>query len=81
MATMSFEEIFLGFLIALAAGSLIGLEREQSRIVDRNSAPPIQVTAARMCSQTKNIIVRGARSFQSSVSLGSASGRLLMADR
>jgi uncharacterized membrane protein (DUF4010 family) len=35
MATMSFEEIFLGFLIALAAGSLIGLEREQSRIVDK----------------------------------------------
>jgi uncharacterized membrane protein (DUF4010 family) len=32
---MSFEEIFLGFLIALAAGSLIGLEREQSRITDK----------------------------------------------
>lgn len=29
-ATLSFEEIFFGFLIALAAGALIGLEREQS---------------------------------------------------
>jgi uncharacterized membrane protein (DUF4010 family) len=29
---MSFEDIFLGFLIALAAGALIGLEREQSRL-------------------------------------------------
>ena len=29
---MSFEEIFLGFLIALAAGALVGLEREQSRL-------------------------------------------------
>lgn len=28
---VSFEEIFYGFLIALAAGALIGLEREQSR--------------------------------------------------
>jgi len=32
---MSFEEIFLGFLIALAAGSLIGLEREQARVLDK----------------------------------------------
>ena len=32
---MSFEEIFLGFLVALAAGSLIGLEREQSRTLDK----------------------------------------------
>lgn len=32
---MSFEEIFLGFLVALAAGSLIGLEREQSRALDK----------------------------------------------
>ncbi|TAJ35157.1 MAG: MgtC/SapB family protein [Nitrospirae bacterium] len=35
MSTMSFEEIFLGFLIALAAGSLIGLEREQSRVLEK----------------------------------------------
>jgi uncharacterized membrane protein (DUF4010 family) len=28
---MSFEEIFLGFLIALAAGALIGLERQQDK--------------------------------------------------
>lgn len=32
---MSFEEIFLSFLVALAAGSLIGLEREQSRALDK----------------------------------------------
>src|SRR6185503_16416268 len=32
---MSFEEIFLGFLVALAAGALIGLEREQSHGIDR----------------------------------------------
>jgi uncharacterized membrane protein (DUF4010 family) len=32
---MSFEEIFLGFLIALAAGALIGLERQQSRALDK----------------------------------------------
>ena len=32
---MSFEEIFLGFLIALAAGALIGLEREQSRTLEK----------------------------------------------
>jgi uncharacterized membrane protein (DUF4010 family) len=32
---MSFEEIFLGFLIALAAGALIGLERQQSMTLDR----------------------------------------------
>lgn len=35
MPAMSFEEIFLGFLIALAAGSLIGLERQQSMAADR----------------------------------------------
>ena len=35
MNTMSFEEIFLGFLVALAAGSLIGLEREQARVHDK----------------------------------------------
>jgi len=32
---MVFEEIFLGFLIALAAGALIGLEREQARVLDK----------------------------------------------
>jgi len=32
---MSFEEIFLSLLVALAAGSLIGLEREQSRTLDK----------------------------------------------
>jgi len=32
---MSFEEIFLGFLIALAAGALIGLERQQTRLLDK----------------------------------------------
>ena len=32
---MSFEEIFLGFLIALAAGALIGLERQQDKRVDK----------------------------------------------
>ena len=32
---MSFEEIFWGFLVALAAGALIGLEREQSRALDK----------------------------------------------
>ncbi len=32
---MSFEEIFLGFLIALAAGALIGLEREQSGTLEK----------------------------------------------
>jgi uncharacterized membrane protein (DUF4010 family) len=35
MTAMSFEEIFLGFLVALAAGSLIGLEREQARVHDK----------------------------------------------
>jgi uncharacterized membrane protein (DUF4010 family) len=35
MLSMSFEEIFLGFLVALAAGALIGLEREQSSAPDR----------------------------------------------
>ena len=35
MTAMSFEEIFLGFLIALAAGALIGLEREQARVLDK----------------------------------------------
>ena len=34
-AAMSFDEIFLGFLVALAAGSLIGLERQQSRVLDK----------------------------------------------
>ncbi len=32
---MTFEEIFLGFLVSLAAGSLIGLEREQSRALGK----------------------------------------------
>jgi len=32
---MSFEEIFLGFLIALAAGALIGLERQQNKAGDQ----------------------------------------------
>jgi uncharacterized membrane protein (DUF4010 family) len=32
---VSFEEIFFGFLIALAAGALIGLEREQSRTLEK----------------------------------------------
>jgi uncharacterized membrane protein (DUF4010 family) len=32
---MTFDEIFLGFLVALAAGALIGLEREQSRALDK----------------------------------------------
>ena len=35
MPAMSFEEIFWGILIALAAGALIGLERQQSRVLDR----------------------------------------------
>lgn len=35
MPAMSFEEIFLGFLIALASGALIGLERQQSRVLDK----------------------------------------------
>ncbi len=35
MTPMSFEEIFFGFLIALAAGALIGLEREQARVLDK----------------------------------------------
>ena len=35
MAAMSFEEIFFGFLVALAAGALIGLERQQSRLLDK----------------------------------------------
>lgn len=35
MRAMSFEEIFLGFLIALAAGALIGMEREQSRTLEK----------------------------------------------
>lgn len=34
-APLSFEEVFLGFLIALAAGALIGLEREQSGGFDK----------------------------------------------
>jgi len=32
---MTFEEIFLGFLIALAAGALIGMEREQSGALEK----------------------------------------------
>ena len=32
---MTFEEIFLGFLVALAAGALIGLEREQSGTLEK----------------------------------------------
>jgi uncharacterized membrane protein (DUF4010 family) len=32
---MSFEEIFIGFLIALAAGALIGLERQQNVTLDK----------------------------------------------
>jgi uncharacterized membrane protein (DUF4010 family) len=35
---MSFAEIFFGFLIALAAGALIGIEREQSMAVDRKTS-------------------------------------------
>jgi uncharacterized membrane protein (DUF4010 family) len=35
MPAMSFEEIFFGFLIALAAGALVGLEREQARVLDK----------------------------------------------
>ena len=35
---MSFEEIFLGFLIALAAGALIGLERQQNMLTTRPSS-------------------------------------------
>lgn len=35
MAAMSFEEIFFGFLIALGAGALIGLERQQSTAVNK----------------------------------------------
>jgi uncharacterized membrane protein (DUF4010 family) len=33
--TMSFDEILLGLLVALAAGALIGLEREQTMTLDR----------------------------------------------
>lgn len=32
---MAFEQIFLGFLIALAAGALIGLERQQDKTADQ----------------------------------------------
>ncbi|MFO1352140.1 MAG: MgtC/SapB family protein [Gammaproteobacteria bacterium] len=32
---MVFEDIFLGFLVALAAGALIGIEREQSGALDK----------------------------------------------
>ena len=35
---MSFEEIFLGFLIALAAGALIGLERQQDKATQERPA-------------------------------------------
>ena len=34
---MTLEEIFLGFLVALAAGALIGLERQQDLGVERKS--------------------------------------------
>lgn len=33
---MSFEDIFIGFLVALAAGALIGLQREQAHAMDIN---------------------------------------------
>jgi len=35
---MSFEEIFLGFLIALAAGALIGIERQQDKATQLSPA-------------------------------------------
>ena len=35
MQNMTFEEIFLGFLIALAAGALIGLERQQDQALEK----------------------------------------------
>ena len=35
MPGMSFKDIFFGLLVALAAGALIGLEREQARVLDR----------------------------------------------
>lgn len=35
---MSFEEIFFGFLIALAAGALIGLERQQDRTAEQRAS-------------------------------------------
>ena len=38
MSDMSFAEIFFGFLIALAAGALVGIEREQSMAVDRKTS-------------------------------------------
>jgi uncharacterized membrane protein (DUF4010 family) len=31
VSTLAFEEVFLGFLVAVAAGALIGIEREQSQ--------------------------------------------------
>ena len=36
---MAFEEIFWGFLIALGAGALIGLQRQQSR--DEEKGPGV----------------------------------------
>lgn len=36
---MSFEEIFIGFLVALAAGALIGLERQQDKAASHQSGP------------------------------------------
>ncbi|RMH36384.1 MAG: MgtC/SapB family protein [Nitrospirae bacterium] len=35
---MTFEEVFLGFLIALAAGALIGLERQQDRTAEQRAS-------------------------------------------
>lgn len=35
---MSFAEIFFGFLVAVAAGALIGIEREQSMAVDKKTS-------------------------------------------
>lgn len=35
MTEMSFEEIFIGFVVAIAAGALIGLERQQDKDVDQ----------------------------------------------
>ena len=36
---MSFEEIFIGFLVALAAGALIGLERQQDQASEHQPGP------------------------------------------
>ncbi len=35
MAPMSFQDIFLGFLVALAAGALIGIERQQAQSLSK----------------------------------------------